>query len=29
MTASFSDVGKYFKELVSLATGTGEKKELS
>lgn len=25
MTASFSDIRKYFKELVSLATGTGEK----
>lgn len=26
MTASFSDIRKYFKELVSLATGTGKKR---
>lgn len=26
MTASFSDIRKYFKELVSLATGAGEKR---
>jgi len=29
MTASFSDIRKYIKELVSLATGTEEKKKLS